>query len=129
MTTHRPKHRRRSDITPEQILVDYPPQVRRLAERLRRLVRRTIPTAAEFAYPVWRGIGYRDPQSGYFCGIFPQRDCVKLGFEHGASLADPDRLLEGSGKQVRYLVVRSEKDIHARALRRLLVSAVVHSAS
>lgn len=115
----------RSNVRPDDILADYPPMVRALTERLRTLVRETIPTATETAYPVWRGIGYRAPECGYFCGIFPQRDHVKLGFEHGASLSDPDGLLEGSGKQVRYVIVRTGKDIRKRAIKKLLVTAVI----
>ena len=78
----------------------------------------------ERAYPVWRGIGYRHPQCGYFCGIFPQKTGVRLYFEYGVYLADPDRLLEGRGKQTRYVEVRRQRDIHVRPLRRLIREAL-----
>lgn len=82
-------------MTPDDIPRGYPPKVRKLARELQLLIRKTIPTATEKAYPVWRGIGYRAPACGYFCRIFQQRDCVKLGFEYGVRLSDPDRLLKG----------------------------------
>ena len=115
-----------SSATPEQILAEFPPEVQALAGEVRRFVLQIIPTAAEVPYPGWRGIGFRDPQSGYFCGLFPQRDHVKLGFEHGAELPDPDGLFEGGGKQVRYVIVRTVSDLRRPALARLLQAAVLH---
>lgn len=120
--------RARPAATPEQILADCPPEVRALAEHARRFVRRAVPTATEVAYPGWRGIGYRDPQSGYFCGVFPRRDHVRLLFEHGAALRDPDGLLEGDGRQVRYVTVRRVSDLRRPALRRLVEAALLYGA-
>jgi len=62
-------------------------------------------------------LGYHHPDGGYLCGLFPQRDSVKLGFEFGVLLPDPDGLLEGRGRQVRYLVIRGRKDIRVRAIK------------
>ena len=74
----------------------------------------------ELAYPVWHGIGYHHPESGYFCAIFAKKDRVQLGFEFGVLLPDPDRLLDGSGKQVRYVTTARGKDIRVKAIRTLL---------
>ena len=117
-------HGLESEITPDHILIGYRPRVQALAARLRDLVRETVPDAVERAYPVWRGIGYRHPESGYFCGIFPQEDCVRLVFEYGALLADPDDLLKGNGKQTRYVQIRRQKDIRVHSFKRLTRSAV-----
>ena len=57
-------------------------------------------------------------------GVFPLPDRVNLYFEHGASLDDPDHLLQGDTKQTRYLELRSHKDIRRRALTRLVRQAV-----
>ncbi|HEX2250672.1 MAG TPA: hypothetical protein VHH32_10000, partial [Gemmatimonadales bacterium] len=56
-----------SPVTPEQFLASYPPEISALAERLRNLVLETVPTASEQVYQGWKALGYRDPQSGYFC--------------------------------------------------------------
>ena len=111
-------------VKPEQILEGHAPQIRALAERLRRIILDTVPNSVEVAYPVWRGIGYRHPKSGYFCGIFPQKNGVKLGFEYGVLLPDPDGLLEGSGKQVRYLVFKEAKEIRVGATKKLIRAAI-----
>jgi hypothetical protein len=111
-------------LSPEDILASQPPPVASLANRLRTIVRAAVPEAVEAAYPGWRAIGYRHPKSGYFCGIFPLGDHVKLYFEYGAFLPDPTGLLKGATKQTRYVVVRSAKDIKAAPLKDLLEAAV-----
>jgi hypothetical protein len=58
--------------------------------RLRRLVCGTVPNAAEEVYTVWCGIGYRHPDAGHFCGIFPFKTHVGLAFEfRGAASGSP----------------------------------------
>ena len=39
-------------------------------------------------------------------GVFPHDDRVRLLFEHGRELPDPDGILEGDAKQVRWVTVR-----------------------
>lgn len=111
-------------LTPEHILTGHIPEVGELSEALRSLVRAAAPEASERAYPSWHGIGYRHPQSGYFCAIFPQQDYVKLGFEFGVLLPDPEGLLEGVGKQVRYVIIRQMADIQTEAIQRLIHAAL-----
>lgn len=111
-------------MKPEHILADHSPRIRALARRLRGIVRRAVPEASEVAYPTWHAIGYRHPKAGYFCGIFPYDDHIKVYFEHGIRLPDPSGLLEGDGRQTRYLRVQRVKDIRMAALRRLLLAAI-----
>lgn len=117
------KRVRTRSVTPEDILARHTPAVRNLSERLRRLIIKTIPDADEVAYPVWHAIGYRHPESGYFCGIFPYVDHVKLYFEFGILLDDPDALLEGQGSRTRYVYINNPRNIHARSIKRLLLQA------
>jgi len=119
-----PKRKPSADTQVEDILEGHDPEARALVERLRKIIREVVPTATESAHPVWHSIGYRHPESGYFCGIFPQADRVDLAFEFGVLLPDPDGLLEGAGKQVRYVRVRRDKDIRVRALKKLLLAAI-----
>ena len=94
-------------MTPDELLDDHTPAVRALAQRLRRLVRSVCPEASERAsvrvYPGWHGLGFHNPDVGFFCGIFPLADSVRLLFEHGALLDDHDGLLTGGGSQTRYV--------------------------
>jgi len=48
---------------------------------------------------------------------------VNVGFFQGAALADPARLLEGSGKFMRHVKVKPGEAIDAAALRRLIEAA------
>ena len=111
-------------IQPEDILAGHQPAVQKLAEELRTLIHKMVPEAVEKAYPHWHGIGYSHPAVGYYCAIFPHDEFVKLGFEFGVLLADPRDLLEGEGKQVRYVTIRNRRQIHSRALKNLLQAAV-----
>jgi hypothetical protein len=123
-------HSRKSRTTedPDAFLATYPAPIAKLAQSLRPLVRSAAPDATERVYPGWKALGYRDAHAGYFCGIFPQSDHVRLLFEHGAALAasghDPAGLLEGDARQVRYVVLRPGERVPAAAITALLASAL-----
>lgn len=116
--------KRRIPTTPGEILRPYPTSVRHLAHELRKLIRRTLPQVEERAYAGWHGIGYHDRQAGYLAGIFPQPDCVKLYFEHGAVLPDPHHVLTGHTTQVRHVSCWPDVPVPERAIRELLANAV-----
>lgn len=48
---------------------------------------------------------------------------VNVGFFRGAGIADPDRLLEGTGRFMRHVKLRPDRDLDARALRTLIETA------
>ena len=48
---------------------------------------------------------------------------VNVGFFRGAEIDDPDGLLEGTGKFMRHVKLRPERDINATALKKLVKSA------
>lgn len=114
-------HKTRELITPMHILAGYDEPIRGLAEQLRRLVQQTVPVI-ERTYAGWRGLGYHRPlpHGGYFCGIYPRRDAVRLLFEWGAQLPDEDGLLRGDGVRTRYVELRPGLPIPEAALRRLI---------
>ena len=45
---------------------------------------------------------------------------VNVGFFRGAEIADPERLLEGTGKFMRHVKLRPESDVDATALTKLI---------
>ena len=93
--------------TVDEFLREFPEDVRILSERLRILVRQTIPDIVEAVYPGWRVIGYRVPvgkKTHYVGFIAPFPDRSLLGFDNGSLLTDSHGLLKGERlKQVRYL--------------------------
>ena len=48
---------------------------------------------------------------------------VNVGFFRGAEIADPDGLLEGTGKFMRHVKLRPESKVDARALMKLVETA------
>lgn len=48
---------------------------------------------------------------------------VNVGFFRGAEIADPQRLLEGTGKFMRHVKLRPESEIDAAALKQLIETA------
>ncbi len=48
---------------------------------------------------------------------------VNVGFFRGAEIADPEGLLEGAGKFMRHVKLRPERDVDAKALRKLIATA------
>ena len=104
-----------------QFLSTYPHEVRNLALQLRKLVLRVVPDAEEKVHRPWKTIAYG--LRGKFCAISPHQSWVNLQFHGGSGLDDPDGLLEGTGKSMRHVKVRSERDAKRAALRKLVASA------
>jgi hypothetical protein len=48
---------------------------------------------------------------------------VNVGFFRGAEIADPERLLEGTGRFMRHVKLGPERDVDSRALRKLVRTA------
>jgi len=48
---------------------------------------------------------------------------VTVGFFRGAEIADPEALLEGTGKFMRHVKLRPEHDVDAKALTKLIETA------
>lgn len=94
---------------------------RPVAEGLRALVREAAPDLEErlkWGQPTYAG-------QGNVCYVAVGRDHVKLGFFHGAHLPDPEGLLEGTGKAMRHVKVRSLSERERAALRDLVRHAAV----
>jgi hypothetical protein len=111
----------------EDLLAQYPPQVRDIAFKLRDLVLDSVPDQVERVYPGWKNIGYgtSDKRTDQLCYIAPLKDSVNLGFNRGAELPDPEGLLTGSGKSLRHVKIQKAEDVdaNAHALRVLLEAA------
>jgi hypothetical protein len=95
-------------VTAEEFLRERHPEVEPLALRVRELVRTTEPDLQERIYLGWDGIGFRHPDGGYVCAIYPRGDAVRLLFEYGIRLEDYHGLLEGAGRQTRFMTIRED---------------------
>ena len=112
--------------TVEQFLSTYPPDVQAIAEKARALIQEIVPDVQERVYEAYKTIGYGSgtKMDAMFCYIAPLKDRINLGFYRGVVLKDEDKLLEGTGKLLRHVKVRSMADVEKPALRQLIVEAV-----
>ncbi|MCH8151873.1 MAG: DUF1801 domain-containing protein [Planctomycetes bacterium] len=86
-----------------------PPDTRGVVEALRRLIVAVAPYAHEdlkWGQPWYAG-------NKGVCYIAAFKDHVNLGFARGAELPDPAGRLEGTGKGMRHVKIRSAKGIDA----------------
>jgi len=60
------------------------------------------------------------------CYIAPFKKHVNLGFMYGADLPDPEGLLEGVGKPMRHIKIRSLDDLKQPAVKKLVEVASKH---
>lgn len=100
------------------------PDIRNLAVALIELLRREHPDLEASVRFGWRSVNFRHPRAGHLCAVFPLKDEVRLYFEHGRQLADPEGLLEGNGKQVRALRLRPGDAIPADAIGLFMAEAI-----
>jgi hypothetical protein len=90
---------------------------------LRRLILEVYPEVVEVPWPKQKIIGYGvgpKKMSEHFCYIGVYRNHVNLGFYYGATLEDPDGLLEGTGKKLRHIKVRDVEQAKGASLRNLV---------
>ncbi|HKD09994.1 MAG TPA: DUF1801 domain-containing protein [Bryobacteraceae bacterium] len=111
-----------------EYLARYDPHVSRLALALRELVLEEAPTAKEsFSRGYAVGIAFSftgKPIKDGFCHVVTYSSHVNLGFNQGASLPDPDRVLAGNGKSIRHVTFHSEEDLNRPFIRRYLDVAI-----
>ena len=96
------------------------PELESVAQGLRALVRKLVPKSKESLNP-W-GIPTLE-SAGPFCYFMVGKDHVTLGFHRGTSLPDPEGLLEGTGKNLRHVKLRSIEDLERKGLIELMRSA------
>lgn len=109
------------------VLAGFDPSVADLVLVLREIVLDEAPHAIERMYnnhpsAVWFGSG--PGMKDMFCYIAAARSHVNLGFCRGASLSDPDRVLEGDGKAMRHIQFRSGREVERPFVRRYIRSAM-----
>lgn len=95
------------------LLAGLAPPVPKIARELRRLIREIAPESREAFRPGWRALTYASDRAGYFCGLFPRSDRVRLYFEYGVLLPDPSRILQGETRQTRMIDFSAPGDIEA----------------
>ena len=95
-------------------------------DAVRDTISREMPDAVETASlregSLWWGTGPRKMTDGVLWAM-PHKAHVNLGFFRGATLADPDGRLEGTGKAFRHVKLRSVADVSDPAIVALIRAA------
>jgi hypothetical protein len=111
----------------EDILAVARPELRPLCESLRKLIASLHPGFVEIVWPKHKiasfGVGPKK-MTEHYAYIAVQSSHVNLGFYRGASLPDPRGLLEGAGKNLRHIKLRSVSAANDVAINALLRQAI-----
>ena len=113
------------------MLAPYPDGVQSIARQTRTSVLELLPASIETVDGSGPYISYGSTSGykGIVCTIIVSKTGVKLGLTGGASLEDPNRLLEGTGKVHRYIVMKSADDLRRPEVLSLIRAAESRSQS
>lgn len=110
----------------DDLLEIAPADLRPVVSELRRIIRDIDPDACEVVRLGDRaatyGVGPRKMKEGY-AYILPHKSWVNLGFYQGATLSDPNALLEGTGKKLRHIKIRTVEEADRAEVRALIERA------
>jgi len=113
-------------VTIEELFALYNLQVRSIVERARALVLDIFPDALEQVdgpdKMLHYGLGTKMAQQVVYIAGFTSH--ANLGFWFGSTTQDPHNLLEGTGKRLRHVKLRTLQDVDRPALRELLQSSL-----
>lgn len=119
--------RRTAEAKLRTLIAKYSPASLRLIGSVRRWLQERLPTAHDLVYEYrdWFVISYSPNEHGH-AGVLAIRanaDGVELYFNGGKNLPDPENLLQGSGKQMRWMHLENKS-----ALARPEVATLVNAA-
>ena len=103
-------------------LSQYDEEICKRALELRKLLLQNLPGITEQLDVPAKMIAYCYGQkyADLICVIIPSKKGLKLGFNKGPELPDPDKMLEGTGKTSRYVVISSDEIIKSKSLKALI---------
>lgn len=98
----------------EKVIESYSDEIKRLTRQTRELIYAILPEVVEVVWVQQKNAGFGTgpkKMTEHFCWIMPATNHVTLGFNYGAELPDPGKLLEGTGKLFRHFKVKSSADL------------------
>jgi hypothetical protein len=123
--------RRSAEAQLRELVARFAPEHQRLMDVARRCLRTRLPTAHELVYE------YRDcvliscsPNEHGYEGVFAIRasaDGVRLYFNSAKGLPDPGKLLQGAGKQTRWIHLEGASTLAGPAVVRLVDEAIARN--
>jgi hypothetical protein len=131
LSTQSAEERRSAEAQLSGLIAKFAPAHERLVGAVRRSLRKRLPTAHELVYE------YRDcfviscsPNEHGYEGVFAIRasaNGVRLYFNFGKGLPDPEKLLQGSGGQTRWIPLEGASTLARPAVARLIDEAIARN--
>ncbi len=123
--------RRSAEAELRTLIAKFAPAHLRLIGAMRRSLLKRLPTAHEVVYE-YRDcfvISYSPNERGYegVLAIRASADGVRLYFNFGKGLPDPEKLLQGSGNQTRWIDVEGASTLGRPAVVRLIEEAIARN--
>lgn len=110
-----------------ELHADTTDNVRPIATRLREIVFAGCPDAVEVVRlgdgASCIGVGPKKMSEAHVY-IMPLKARVNLGFFHGANVPDPHGLLEGTGKKLRHVKIKTMEDANKPEIEALIAAAL-----
>jgi hypothetical protein len=91
-----------------------------VTKALRALLKKTLKGGEEYVNP-WKIPSF--DSNGPLCCFMTGKEHVTFAFMRGAALPDPEKLLEGTGKGVRHVKLRSVAEVKSPAVKKLIAAA------
>jgi hypothetical protein len=98
-----------------RLIAEHPPEQQAIEQALRASIRREFPAAIEqvdFGNKLI-AFGRSMKMRGLLFALIAHKSWVNLQLADGAALPDPDGLIEGTGKRIRHIKIRSVADATA----------------
>lgn len=122
-------------MTPQQqlnaFLAKFTPEQAKVAKSALRTLRKLVPGAKELVYDNWNGLvigfGPTDRASDAVISIQFSPKHFTLFFLHGATLADPEKLLAGSGRRVRHIKMKDPAELERPEIDDLIERALAQA--
>jgi len=131
MSTQSAVARRSAEAQLRTLIAKFAPAHLRLIGAMRRWLRKRLPTAHEVVYEYrdFFVISYSPNERGYegVLAIRASANGVRLYFNRGKELQDPAKLLQGSGKQTRWIHLEGASTLARPAVARLIDKAIARN--
>ena len=123
--------RRSAEAGVRGLIARFAPAHERLIGSMRRSLKKRLPTAHELVYE-YRDcfvISYSPDDRGYegVLALRASEEGVKLYFNRGKGLPDPEKLLRGSGNQTRWIALEGASTIRRSAVASLIDEAIARN--
>lgn len=115
----------------DEFLARFTPEIEKLARACRAKLRKRLPGATQMIYDNYNGLvigfGPSEKASEAYFSLVMYPKWINFFFLQGAKLADPHKLLKGSGGVVRHIRIGAASDFDKPEIRDLMDTALMNA--